>query len=186
MSWHLKSRMKNVSTLQHLVFSRRSYIFKQTCSWKLQVCLSMYDLLKVNKRNSIKVSVVVSKSQTQQKILENLIFFYCNIAEEYLESCRRFKMDCFAKMVNGLKPLFPGTLHLRCFTGFWIRLFWMHHINIWIPENPRNDILGHQKLMVPFLFQFFFLLLFSCWKVNSKITMWVKIFEGKILPRFPN
>ena len=171
MSWHLKSRMKNVSTLQHLVFN---------------ICLSMYDLLKDNRRNSIKVSVVVSKSQTHQKILENLIFFYCNTAEEYLESCQRFKMDCFAKIVNGLKPLFPGTLHLRCFTGFWIRLFWMHHINIWIPENPRNDILGHQKLMVPFLFQFFFLLLFSCWKVNSKITMWVKIFEGKILPRFPN
>ena len=171
MSWHLKSRMKNVSTLQHLVFN---------------ICLSMYDLLKDNRRNSIKVSVVVSKSQTHQKILENLIFFYCNTAEEYLESCQRFKMDCFAKIVNGLKPLFPGTLHLRCFTGFWIRLFWMDHINICIPENPKNDILGHQKLMVPFLFQFFFLLLFSCWKVNSKITMWVKIFEGKILPRFPN
>ena len=171
MSWHLKSRMKNVSTLQHLVFN---------------ICLSMYDLLKDNRRNSIKVSVVVSKSQTHQKILENLIFFYCNTAEEYLESCQRFKMDCFAKIVNGLKPLFPETLHLRCFTGFWIRLFWMDHINICIPENPRNDILGHQKLMVPFLFQFFFLLLFSCWKVNSKITMWVKIFEGKILPRFPN
>ena len=30
--------------LQLLVSTKRSYILKQTCSWKLKVCLSMYDL----------------------------------------------------------------------------------------------------------------------------------------------
>ena len=162
MPWHLKSFMKNVLTVQRLVFTRRSYTIKQTCSFQLQICLSMHDLLVDTRRNSVKTSVVVSKFQTQQNILESLIFFYCKTAEEYLEFCRRFKMDCFAKMVNDLKPLFPEMLHHRCFTGSWIRLFWMYHINIWIPQNPRNDSLGHQKLMVPLLFQFFFLLLLSC------------------------
>ena len=32
-------------TLLRLVFTKRSYILTQTCIWKLQVCLSMYDLL---------------------------------------------------------------------------------------------------------------------------------------------
>ena len=36
-------------TLSSLVFTKRSYIPKQTCSFQLQVCLSMYDLL-VNTR----------------------------------------------------------------------------------------------------------------------------------------
>ena len=32
----------NVLNLQRLVSTNRSYIFKKTCSWKLQVCLSIY------------------------------------------------------------------------------------------------------------------------------------------------
>ena len=31
-------------TLQYLMSTKRSHIIKQTCSWKLQVCLSMCDL----------------------------------------------------------------------------------------------------------------------------------------------
>ena len=33
-----------ILTLWCLVVTKRSHILKQTCSWKLQVCLSMYDL----------------------------------------------------------------------------------------------------------------------------------------------
>ena len=34
-----------VDPLECLVSTKRSYIFKQTCSWKLKVCLTMCDLL---------------------------------------------------------------------------------------------------------------------------------------------
>ena len=115
--WHLKSFMKNVLTLQRLVFTRRSYIIKQTCSFQLQICLSMHDLLVDTRRNSVKTSVVVSTFQTKQQILERLIFFYCKTAEEYLEFCQRFKVDCFAKMVNDLKPLFPRRFILDVSQG---------------------------------------------------------------------
>ena len=30
--------------------TKKPYIFKQTCNWKLQVCLGMYDLLVDTKR----------------------------------------------------------------------------------------------------------------------------------------
>ena len=33
-----------ILTLEHLMFTKKSYILKQKCSWKLQVCLSMYNL----------------------------------------------------------------------------------------------------------------------------------------------
>ena len=32
-------------TLKYLVSTKRSYILKQTCSFELQICLSMYDIL---------------------------------------------------------------------------------------------------------------------------------------------
>ena len=38
-----------VLTLQHLVSIKRSYLLKQACSFKLRVCLSMFDLF-VNTR----------------------------------------------------------------------------------------------------------------------------------------
>ena len=46
------------------------------------------------------------------------------IAEKYAEPCQISKVEMFAKTVNGLKPLtvFTKTLHLRCLTGFLIRL----------------------------------------------------------------
>ena len=45
--------------------------------------------------------------------------------ETYLELCQTSKMECFVKIVNCYKPLtiFANSeLHLRCLTGFWIRL----------------------------------------------------------------
>ena len=44
--------------------------------------------------------------------------------EVYSELCQTSEMERFAKMVNGLQPLtaIAKILHLRCMTGFWIRL----------------------------------------------------------------
>ena len=40
--------------LQFLVFKKRSQILKQTYTWKLQVCLDMYDLLVGARRERVK------------------------------------------------------------------------------------------------------------------------------------
>ena len=40
--------------LQFLVFKKRSQILKQTYTWKLQVCLGMYDLLEGARRERVK------------------------------------------------------------------------------------------------------------------------------------
>ena len=45
----------------------------------------------------------------------------------YSEPCQVSKVELFAKIVNGWKPLiiFAKKLHLRCLTGFWIRLWYL-------------------------------------------------------------
>ena len=42
---HFVSMFNFLLTLKHLVSTGRWYIFEQTCSWKLQVCLTIYHLL---------------------------------------------------------------------------------------------------------------------------------------------
>ena len=91
-------------------------------------------------------TVLKTKFETEKKV--------------YLEPCQTSKMDFFAKIDNGWKPLtiFAKKLHLRYFTGFLIRhcmycfnrklknyLIWKKEITILLSLSPKifNCLYGY-------------------------------------------
>ena len=68
-------------TLYRPVSTKRSYILKQTCSFQLQVCLSMYDLFVDTRRWRVNGSyatnpfncVKVTSCQNQEIVLSNVL-----------------------------------------------------------------------------------------------------------------
>ena len=81
------------------------------------------------------ISFIPNPSVTKNKCLLDPIFFSCDFAilqkllwtKTYPEPCQVSKMERFANIVQFLKAVnyFRKTLHLRCLSGFWIRLWLM-------------------------------------------------------------
>ena len=65
---HAINRFVQLLILKHLVSTKRPYILKQTCSWKVQVCLSMYDLLVDTRRQ--RVTMNLSKHGTKSHLIK--------------------------------------------------------------------------------------------------------------------
>ena len=66
-------------TLEHLFSTKRSYILKQTCSCKLQVCFSMYELLVDTRHWRIKAVLEGSEAWSKLGIIESLCWtvYFC-------------------------------------------------------------------------------------------------------------
>ena len=83
-----------------MVVTKRSHIFKQTCSFELQVCLSMYDLFLQPGIKGLIIQPFRNNVSSSFSLANKQKYFNCT-PETYLEPSGTSTIKFFAKIVRG-------------------------------------------------------------------------------------